>query len=181
MDIQALLQRIREGDKFAFRAVVAQYQRPLFGFLGRMGLSQGHAEEIAQETFIRAWKQLASYQPHKAEFSTWLYTIARNLALHELERASYQREQSAGDALPEQACEQLQPPEVLAQQQEKQRLQAALRKLPLADRSALALAYLQELDMTSIARIEGCSLAAVKTRLHRAKEKLRELLENTDG
>ena len=86
-----------------------------------------------------------------------------------------------GDAIPEAACDSLQPPEELARKQQKKRLHEALWKLPLQDRSALALSYIHDLEMTAIARIEGCTTAAIKTRLHRAKEKLRQLLEQHDG
>lgn len=181
MDITPLLQRIGAGDRQAFAGIVTHYQRPLFGFLGRMALGQGHAEEIAQETFLRAWNNLADYRPERAEFSTWLFTIARNLALHELERATRRHELGSGAELPDAPCERPQPPEALALAQRQRRLHLALRQLPLADRSALALAYNQELDLAAIARIEGCSVAAIKTRLHRAKEKLRHLLEDCHG
>ena len=146
-----------------------------------MALGQGQAEEIAQETFLRAWNNLADYRPERAEFSTWLFTIARHLALHELERAARRHELAPGAELPDAACERPQPPDALALAQRRRRLHLALRQLPPADRSALALAYNDELDLAAIARIEGCSLAAIKTRLHRAKEKLRHLLEDCNG
>ena len=180
MNIQPLLKRITDGDRQAFALVVEHYQRPLFGFLGRMALSQSHAEDIAQETFLRAWKNLGDYRPEVAEFSTWLFTIARNLALHELSRAANRHEMATADELPEMICERPQPPEVLANAQQHDRLQTALRQLPLADRSALALAYIHGLDLAAVARIEGCSTGAVKVRLHRAREKLRQLLEKYD-
>jgi RNA polymerase sigma-70 factor (ECF subfamily) len=180
VNIQRLLKQIIDGDRQAFALVVKHYQRPLFGFLGRMALSQSHAEDIAQETFLRAWKNLGDYRPEVAEFSTWLFTIARNLALHELSRAASRHEMATADELPEMICERPQPPEALANAQQRDRLQTALRKLPLADRSALALAYIHELDLAAVARIEGCSTGAVKVRLHRAREKLRQLLEKYD-
>ncbi len=181
VDIKPLLQRIADGDTQAFAEVVGHYQRPLFGFLGRMALSQSHAEEVAQETFLRAWHSLGEYKPERAAFSTWLFTIARNLALNELARAAYRHESTQGDDMPDAACERLQPPEELARRQQQRRLQAALQKLPLPDRSALALAYIHDLELAAIARIEGCTTGAIKTRLHRAKEKLRHLLEKHDG
>lgn len=181
MDIKPLLKKIVAGETRAFAEIVKHYQRPLFGFLGRMALSQAHAEEVAQETFLRAWRNLGDYKPELAEFSTWLFTIARNLALNELSRAAYQRESAAHEDLPEPVCEGLQPPDVLTKAQQKMRLQFALRQLPPLDRSALALAYMEELDMAAIAEMEGCSVGAIKTRLHRAKEKLRHLLGEQYG
>lgn len=180
MDIKPLLQRIADGDRQAFARIVEHDQRPLFGFLGRMALGQAHAEDVAQEVFLRAWHKLDDYRPELGQFSTWLFTIARNLALYELERAA-RRHEVCVDVVPDPACDRLQPPEQLARRQQQRRLHDALRRLPLSDRSALALAYIHELDMAAIARIEGCHTGAIKTRLHRAKEKLRPLLEEHDG
>ena len=177
VDIPHVIKRVRDGDRSAFAELVAHYQRPLFGYLGRMGQSQAAAEDLAQETFLRAWTSLGSYDPARAAFSTWLFTIARNLLLNNVAK---KRELPTDEALPEAACEGQQPPEALQQAQRKQRVQAALRLLPMQERSALALVYFQELDLAAIARIEGCSVGAVKTRLTRARQRLRQLLENDD-
>ena len=177
MNIKAILIRIENGDTTAFTLVVNHFQRPLFSYLGRMGLAQSIAEEIAQETFLRAWKQLNRFNPERAQFSTWLFTIARNLALNELERASSKLETNDNEKLLDYACKRNQPIEKLTQTQQSHYLMAMLQTLPLADRSALALAYFQEFDMASIARIEGCTVSAIKVRLHRAKQKLRLLME----
>jgi len=171
----ALLQRIAAGDTQAFAKLVEMHQGPLFGFLGRMGCPQAQAEDLAQETFLRAWTQLHRYQPDRAQFNTWLFTIARNLACNALQSAAH-RHETSGEALPEITCLQPGPEHTLDQLQQNARLQAALRQLPLADRSALALVYVQDLPLADVARIEGDSLAAIKTRLHRAKQRLRALL-----
>ena len=105
----------------------------------------------------------------------------RILGLNELSRAANRHEETRGDDLPDGVCQSPQPFEALANAQRKQRLQESLRKLPLADRSVLALAYIENLELTAIGRIEGCSSGAIKTRLHRAKERLRELLGTNDG
>ena len=178
MDINLILKRIENGDKSAFAQVVEHYQKPLFGYLGRMGLTQSLAEEIAQETFFRAWNQLDKYNPARAQFSTWLFIIARNLALHELERPIYKLEITDNDILSESECKRSEPVEKLTQLQQREYLMEALQKLPLADRSVLALAYFHELDQSSIANIEGTTISAIKVRLHRAKKKLRQLLED---
>jgi RNA polymerase sigma-70 factor (ECF subfamily) len=179
VDINLLLRRIDKGDRSAFAELVEHFQRPLFGYLGRMGLRQGQAEEVAQETFLRAWQRLGDYDQARAAFSTWLFTIARNLAINELTRASSSHEQTFGEDMPEMACEHGQPAQEVMNRQLRLQVQQALRMLPYDDRSALALAYYEELDMASIARIEGCTVGAIKVRLHRAKQRLRQLLENT--
>jgi RNA polymerase sigma-70 factor (ECF subfamily) len=179
LDIDDVIRRIRSGDKQAFAEIVMQYQQPIFGFLGRMSLSQAQAEEIAQESFVRAWRHLDDYQSAKAAFSTWLFTIARNLALNELTSTRSKNEFSSGDELPDIASDAPEPMQALCVKQQHFRLQKALRQLNMQDRSVIGLAYVDELSMADMAKIEGCSLEAVKTRLHRAKEKLRKLMEKT--
>jgi RNA polymerase sigma-70 factor (ECF subfamily) len=182
VDTKAILARIERGDRSVFAELVKRFQRPLFGYLGRMGLQQGQAEEVAQDTFLRAWQHLADYKAERAEFSTWLFTIARNLALNELGRASSSREWPVGDAMPDDmsdaVCERAQPLDVASAMQDRERLRQALMALPTDDRSALALAYFKELDLASIADIEGCTTGAIKVRLHRARQRLRQLLES---
>lgn len=178
MDIDTILTRIRAGDRQAFAHLVTQFQGPLFGFLGNMGLSQRLVEELAQETFLRAWTHLGQYRPDLSQFSTWLFTIARNLALHEIGSAPHRREIPEEPDMPEPFYEQPDPDAALGLEQRRRLLHAALRRLSPADRSVLALAYLRDMTLDEVARIEACSLGAVKVRLHRAKARLTKLLED---
>ena len=175
--VQAILRRIAAGEQRAFAELVDRYQRQLFGFLGRLGMSQAQAEDIAQETFLRAWTHLNSYQPERAQFVTWLFTIARNLAYNALQKEPHQHEM-LDTVIPEPASEQPDPAQVMESAQQHARLHSALRQLPLPDRSALALVYVHELGLADVARIENDSLAAIKTRLHRAKQRLRAILQS---
>jgi RNA polymerase sigma-70 factor, ECF subfamily len=178
VDIPSVLARIAAGDAGAFGEIVTRYQKPLFGFLGRMGLPQAHAEDLAQDTFLRAWRNLGSFEPGRAEFSTWLFTIARNAALNDRARPAARMESPAIDAQAgsEAACERPAPDEALHTARRSQRLRAALCRLDAADRTLIALAYTRELQLDAIARIEGCSLGAIKTRLHRARRQLQQIL-----
>lgn len=177
LDIATLLQRIARGDPRAFSELVDRYQRPLFAFLGRMGLEAARAEEVAQETFLRAWQHLPRYRTEQAQFSTWLFTIARRLALNELARSRNRHEVAADDDAPEPACAAARPEQALDQRRLQARIDAAFRSLGTDDRSVLALAYTHDLGMAEIAVIEGCSVDAVKTRLHRARQRLRIALD----
>jgi RNA polymerase sigma-70 factor, ECF subfamily len=180
LNVQPILQRIARGEQRAFAELVAMYQRPLFGFLGRMGMAQAQAEDIAQETFLRAWTHLPSFDPSQAQFGTWLFTIARNLAYNALQSAAHQGEvRGAEFEVNDIACPQPGPAQAMERAQQQAQLHAALRQLPMPERSALALVYVQELALADVARIEGDSLAAIKTRLHRAKQRLREILQAT--
>jgi len=182
LDIPRILERIAAGDTPAFGEIVVRYQKPLFGFLGRLGLSQAQAEDIAQETFLRAWRSLATFEPGRAEFSTWLFTIARNAALNERARASAHGEVPHGnETAHEPACEEPLPPDALQASRRREWLQAALLRLQPTDRTVVALFYTRELPLDAIARIEGCTTGAIKTRLHRARQQLQQLLmENAD-
>lgn len=172
-----LLERVRQGDQPAFRELVEHFQDPLFGFLGRLGLPPQQCEEIAQETFLRAWCHLGSYRDSRAAFSTWLYTIARHLASDELSRASRRHEWVPDGPLPDAVCPQPLPEQRLAARQDEQALRRALARIPWDDRSLVALAYAGELALSEVAAIEGISIGAVKTRLHRIRARLRRLLE----
>ncbi len=170
--------RAAAGDRDAYAALVRHHQRPLFAFLGRMGLHQFEAEELAQEAFIRAWQHLGRYRSERGAFSTWLYTIARRLALNELDRAGrrlHDRGSSGGDA-PDVASEQPGPAQALHLQRQRAALRAALSRIPPAERCLLALAHVHELSLAEVAQIEGCSAAAIKARLHRARQRLRDEL-----
>ena len=77
MDELQLIEQVKQGDTRAFEGLVRRYQRPLFHYLGRMGLTTAETEELAQETFLRAFRHLKAFEPNRARFSTWLFTIAR--------------------------------------------------------------------------------------------------------
>ena len=187
MDKQTLTS-IQQGDKTAFAALIGRYHKPLFVYLGKMTLPQAIAEEIAQETFIRAWKAKETFDPEKASISTWLFTIARRLALNELDRASRRFEvsdkpnNSNADSGPQRFSGQFEdtnqsnPQELLQQSELKEALWKALRKLTPYDRSLLALAYLNELEFSAIAEIEDIPVGTVKSRLHRIRQQLKQLL-----
>ena len=179
------LKSIQQGDKTAFAALVGRFQKPLFSYLGKMALPQAIAEEIAQETFIRAWQAKETFDSEKASISTWLFIIARRLALNELDRASRRFEISgqssiASDNYPT-AYEhvddqQLNPQESLQKSELKQALWRALKTLEPHDRSLLALAYLKDLEFAAIAEIEGIPVGTVKSRLHRIRQQLKSTL-----
>jgi RNA polymerase sigma-70 factor (ECF subfamily) len=165
-------------DPQQFRLLVEHYQYSLFGFLGRMGFSREDAEDIAQDVFLKVWRHRASYDPAKARVSTWLFTIARNTALNKLQGNTVQGNKvqlvSAHDV--ELAADRYREPEQqLQQRQARQRLTNAIQQLPLDDRSVIALFYIDELTSAQAAAILECSPNAFKTRLFRAREKLKAI------
>jgi RNA polymerase sigma-70 factor, ECF subfamily len=109
-----------------------------------------------------------------------LFSIARNLALNELARAAGTKESAAQGAAASSGCMQPEPLDQVAEEQSSVRLHQALGRLSLEDRTTLALVYVRELPLADIAALEGTTVGAVKTRVHRAKAKLREWLGTGD-
>ena len=84
MNVSALVERSAQGDTAAFRLLINHYQRMVFSFLGKFWFQAQILEDLAQETFLRAYKHITDFNAEKgASFSTWLLTIARNLAINE--------------------------------------------------------------------------------------------------
>jgi len=184
MDDGFLIRQVLSGNRNAFRLLVVRYQRPLFRFLGGFGLVQAVAEELAQETFLRAYRNLSGYDAGKAKFSSWLLTIAKHLAMNEKARShqraphtdvlSSEAELSGLDSVPR-------AHQALEVEERRTRVQRALQSLPEVLRSALVLAYLKELSLDEIAIIESCSVGAVKSRIFRGKQLLRAELAETES
>jgi RNA polymerase sigma-70 factor (ECF subfamily) len=179
--IDSDISRTAAGDHVAFGRVVEAHQGKVFAFLGRMGLDRMTAEDIAQETFLRLWRSAGQFDAKRASPATWILTIARNLALTHLARQSRGIEVMGGAEPPDAACAQPQPDAALEGKQQSERLHVALNQLAPADRSLLAASYVDDLDLAEIARIEGCGVGAAKVRLHRARARLRKIMEKNDG
>lgn len=176
MDDEQLVRQVMRGETRAFEALVQRYQQPLFHYLGRMGLEQAETEDLAQEAFLRAYRHLYRFDPQRARFSTWLFTIARRLALNTTARA----ERRLARPLTEQGHRAATSPES-PEHVIHQRLHAALRELPTKYRNPLALSYLRELSIEDIAAVEGCAPGTVKSRIHRAKQQLMTKLADLMG
>jgi RNA polymerase sigma-70 factor (ECF subfamily) len=167
-----ILKQIKQGDKRAFSLLVDRFQKPLFSYPGKMGLSQAIAEEVAQETFIRAWQAREKFDPARAAVITWLFTIARRLAINEFQRAMHRYERvNNHQSLEEYADEASQAS--LSNQEQQQLLSYALSKLPVDDRSLVALAYIKEFEFSAIAEIENIPVGTVKSRLYRIRQQLK--------
>ena len=171
MDDEFLIQQILAGDQQPFRLVVLRYQRPLFRFLGLLGFRGARAEDIAQETFLRTFKALASFEPARGAFSTWLFTIARRLAINEWQRA--RREGSAAEVAKEAPSLALDPAQHALLAERARRVERALAELPEQLRSTFFFSQLEELSLEQVAALEGCAVGTVKSRIFRAREQLR--------
>lgn len=179
MDPSALIQRAQAGDASAYAHVVREHQSRVRGLLRR--LTRGDAavaDELAQEVFLQAWRQLAGFQG-AARFSTWLYAIAINVwrqhaRSHRWEWALTDDISATDNGVSETTPEPHHAPEPL------QHLQAdvnqALARLPEAQRQALLLCYFDDLSHTEAASALGVPLGTLKTLVNRGKLNLRQQL-----
>ena len=174
MEDSFIVTQVNNGNTQAFRLLVLRYQKSLFRYLLSFHLPQSHVEELAQETFVRSFKSLKGYDSQKAEFSTWLFVIAKNLALNELSRHSYNKEiQINKDS---DSVEYETPLSALEKKELSKNMKNWLSMLPRQFQGALTLFHLNEMSLEEIAEIESCSVGTVKSRIFRGKELLKELI-----
>ena len=181
----ALMLRAKRGDRAAFAELVEKYKQPVMNFVFRSLRDEIEAEDLAQNVFLQAWKSRRRYR-QTAKFSTWLFTIARNLCLNEIRRRSRHPAESIEEAhaehedQPRQQYEdksQLAPPDKLLQVELAQKIEEALAELPEAQRTAILLCRQDELSYEEIAEVLDCSLSATKSLIHRGRETLKEKLK----
>jgi len=175
MDDSFLISKVVDGNRNAFRLLVLRYQRPIFKFLGGFGIEQAVVEELAQETFLRAYRSLSAFDSSKSAFSTWLFTIAKHLVLNENARSARRLPHVAVDVdAADPVVLETSPASQLVENAERSgHVRRALQALPSPLRSALVLAYMKEHSLAEVAAIEGCSVGAVKSRIYRGKQLLR--------
>lgn len=178
MDDNFLIEQAKTGNPQAFRLLVLRYQGPLFKFLSGFGLPAARIEELAQETLLRVYENLTVYRSDKgASFVTWLFVIAKRLALNELARGEHRFLAADMSEVMEMECHDPSPADALDAAQRHQRMRNALQQVDEPFRSALLLSYVDELKLTEIAEIEQCSLGTVKSRIFRGKQILARLIQ----
>jgi RNA polymerase sigma-70 factor, ECF subfamily len=162
------IERVLKGESAAFRLLVEKYQKPLFAMIRNMLSDAADCEDIAQEAFLAAYLHLGSYDSRRSRFSTWLFTIARNRCCNEAKRRRPVSLEASEPSLP-----MGHPADGLIAREAAEAFDRALDSLPFEQRSAFVLAEIQELPLEEVARIEATPLGTVKSRISRAKEKLR--------
>ena len=169
-----LVARARSGEVDAFAVLVRRYQAPVIQFCRRMVGSTHDAEELAQDSFVRVYRNLNRIKP-QAKFSTLLFAIARNLALNHVRDAG-RKGRSAGVPLDDIRTEDhsVRRPDGVAQLHEIEVvLESAIKLLSPEHREVLVLREFQGMDYDAIANVIGSNRGTVKSRLARAREQLR--------
>lgn len=181
----ALMLGFQNGDKASFEKLIERNYKRIYNFIYRFVGQEETAEDLAQEVFIKIYKNASSYQP-RAKFQTWAYQIARNLSLNELRRLkkptvsleeTFETEegpvarQVADDNMPT-------PYQEVSEKEKTDVVKGAIESLPDNQRTAVILRRYDGMSYEDIAQTMGCSLKAVKSLLNRAKENLKEKLSH---
>jgi RNA polymerase sigma-70 factor, ECF subfamily len=170
-----LLARCKRGDRQAFEELVRTTNRRVYSLAYRLVGDRGDAEDVAQEAYLRMFRGLAGFR-EEAAFETWMYRIVTNCAMSHLRRRG-----RFGDVFREEDGPELPVPD-RAQEIAVQRddLARGLARLPAGQRTVLLLKDVYGLSVREIAQEVGIEEGAVKVRLHRARKRLKEMLEEED-
>jgi RNA polymerase sigma-70 factor (ECF subfamily) len=174
-----LVNQVIQGNKNAFKLLILRYQRPIFSFLGNFHFPNQIIEDLAQETFLRVYRNISSFDPQRgASFATWLFTISKNLALNMQAKSSYRKEMPMETMKTKVNGPLKSLADKLEQKNVKETVRSAVNKLPLPFKTAVVLSYLDELSLEEIAGIEECPVGTIKSRIFRGKKMLRQILQS---
>ncbi len=177
----AAIRAVRSGDKDAYAELVRAHGGTVFRVARRITGNDADAEDVAQETFLRAYRSLESFES-RANFGTWIYRIAVRCALDKLrgrrpEREGLEEENSDGDLAPVQVADRAPGPEQLVQSKEIAAYrEAAMASLTPLERTAFTLRHVEDCSSEEIAAVLDVSPEAVKQATYRAVQKLRKRL-----
>jgi len=183
---ESIIQRAQTLDPEAFDAIVDEYSVRLYGFIFRLTNGRADAEELVQEVFVRVVRMIGDYE-HDGRFEAWLFRIARNLARDAFRRrrrmpGTVSLDSGAVDESPrsDDPIDRSDdgPFAALEQRDNADRLQAALAKLPEAQREVILMRHYGEMSFQDIAETMGTPLGTALARAHRGLAKLREWMES---
>jgi RNA polymerase sigma-70 factor (ECF subfamily) len=174
---RAWIERALQGDCAAFGKLVRAYERPVYNLTYRMLGDPAEAEDAAQETFVRAYTKLATYQPGR-KFVNWLLSIASHHCIDRLRKRGRSPQLSLDGPLPPQwlASSAPSPGETVDKKQRREWVRQSLDALPPAYRAAIVLRYWYDMSYREIASVMDTTESAVKSRLHRARRMLAQQL-----
>lgn len=177
---EALLAGLASGDAEAAAALIRRFQGRVYGLAYSIVGDAGAAEDVAQETFVRAWRHARAYDARRGRVATWLLSIARNIAIDTVRVRRSEPLDPATLAALGGVSQDPQPEDRGVGAAETERVRGALEKLPEEQRRALVLAAFYGRTAREISELEAVPLGTVKTRIRTAMLKLRSALEVGD-
>ena len=178
---EKLIGLISQQQEGALAQLYDRYSRLVFSLAFAMINDRATAEEITLDVFMRVWQKAESYRSDQAKVSTWLTHIARNHTIDVLRRRAVRPDQYAitwDDAIPESEPRENDPQESTEVSLQRERIQAALARLPQEQKQALELAYFNGYTQSQIAEVLKQPLGTIKTRIRLALQKLRDVLRD---
>ncbi len=180
----AVVSRARAGDSDAFRVLVERHSRSLFRLAFRMTGNQQDAEDVVQESFLRAYRQLGNFD-ERASFGTWIYRIAANCSLDLVRARKRRNDQMAApadgehmeDPLAQLASDSPTPERMAMSGEVRQRVAEAMEELSPTERTAFVLRHFEGMRMEEVSRVLDCQPGAAKHSVFRAVQKLRRALD----
>ena len=179
---EELVARAAGGDDQALEELIARYLREVYSFAFRLVGQQEEAEDVAQETFVKVWRNLKKYNPRFSKFKTWLMRIARNTCVDHLRKqkavpfSRFEGEEGENALTDEMRSDEPRPDELMALAQDAQMLERALAQLTPPHREVLLLRYQEGLSFAEVSAVTGTSQNTVKSRHRRALHHLRAIL-----
>jgi RNA polymerase sigma-70 factor (ECF subfamily) len=186
LEDEELLARFNDGDAKAFEMLLSRYRRPVYNFIFRSVRDRSHAEELLQDVFLRVVQRANEFKG-QSKFSTWLYTIARNLCIDHSRKMSFRRHRSldapirtSGEEGPT-LLDRVQGKDIGAHREAlaeelRERIAEAVEQLPDEQREVFLMRQLQHLPFKEIAAVVGVPENTVKSRMRYALERLQEAL-----
>ena len=172
-----IVAKVLKGDRRAYALLVEEYKSPIYNLAYRMTGNSEDADDLTQETFIRAYINLWRFDP-KRKFFTWLYTISINLIRNHLKKVKNDDLLNRTKNIQYNENENQSPEARIIATQESNKINLALLTLKYELRVMLIMKYQQELSFEEIAEITGKSVSAVKMRVYRGLEKLEQLINS---
>jgi len=187
---EALMARVAVGGQDAFEVLLSRYESAVVTFCYAFVRNREIAEDLAQETFLRVYRSAPRYKP-LAKFTTWLYRISANLCINELNKGKLRRAVSLdepagsnpdGTRIVERIAADVKAPMTEAEIREAHALvEEAIKRLPEDQRATLVMVEYHNLSYRDIADILGVTVSAIKMRVKRARETLRDMLKLLEG
>lgn len=174
MDEQQIIKQILAGDKKAYAHIINEYKNPLYATILRMTRNPQTAQDFVQEAFIKIYEQLPKYDG-KGSFKSWLYRVAINFCIDEFRKKSYQIKQA--ELQDDQLVNESHPEVIFLKKEQSRQLEKLIATLPELERMILLLRYVNELSYTEIADLLHIPLSDVRNKLHRAKKKMRNQVQ----
>ena len=175
MEERDAVRRCQAGDKNAFAFLVRQYQTQVLGLCLRLTGNREDAADVAQQTFVQAFRHLDQYDPDQP-FRPWLFRIATNECMNFLRRRKRGAISADSETLETVSDPTAGAPTLVDLAEDREQVRAAVARLPEQYRQVVVAYYFQELSYQDIARQTGVPIGTVGTLLHRAKQQLKRLL-----